>query len=392
MGSVWLSMSVLLWLTGCGTGSDHRGAILEQTDVFVAGQDGIFEYRIPGLVTSNKGTLIAFCDARVKKRGDPPNNIDLVMKRSTDGGKTWSPLKTLVDVGEGAAADSCGLVDRQSGTIWIFSVYCPEGVGSSNAAVGLSGATFNYKGIKSDDDGETWSEPIDITPMVKKPEWSAGSTGVGKGIQMRSGRLILPRYYADYHRPGHTGGDEAAYAASFVNYSDDHGQTWKIGDEVPTGGKTNECQVAELSDGSLVINMRGTIGNHRKIARSRDGGLTWSDVVEDATLIEPRCQGSTESFTDTISHDKNRLLFANPASLERKNMTVRLSYDDGHTWPIARQLHAGPSAYSCLTVLPDMTAGCLYERGDQNPYERITFARFNVQWLTDGKDSISKKQ
>ena len=268
LGSVWLSVSILLWLTGCGTGSDRRGGILEQTDVFVAGQDGIFEYRIPGLVTSNKGTLIAFCDARVKKRGDPPNNIDLVMKRSTDGGKTWSPLKTLVDVGEGAAADSCGLVDRQTGTIWIFSVYCPEGVGSSNAAVGLSGATFNYKGIKSDDDGETWSEPIDITPMVKKPEWSAGSTGVGKGIQMRSGRLILPRYYADYHRPGQTPGDEAAYAASFVNYSDDHGQTWKIGDEVPTGGKTNECQVAELSDGSLVINMRGTIGNRRKIART----------------------------------------------------------------------------------------------------------------------------
>src|SRR5262249_35961359 len=120
--------------------------------------------------------------------------------------------------------------------------------------------------------------------------------------------------------------------------------------------------------------------------------MTWSEVVEDVALIEPRCQGSLESYTDTISHDKDRLLFANPASQERKNMTVRLTYDGGRTWPVARQLHPGPSAYSCLTVLPDMTAGCLYERGDKSPYERIMFARFNVEWLTDGKDSTPNKR
>lgn len=390
--SAWFSLLILVCMAGCSTGNrSHQGAILEQTDVFVAGQDGISQYRIPGLVTSNKGTLLAFCDARVKRSGDPPNNIDLVMKRSADGGKTWGPLKTLVDNGEAAIADSCGLVDRQTGTIWIFSVYAPEGVGSSNAAPGLSGATFMYKAIKSDDDGETWSEPIDITPMVKKPEWSAGSTGVGKGIQMRNGRLIVPRYYADYHRPGSTGGEDSAYAASYVSYSDDHGQTWKIGAEAQSQGTTNECQVAELADGSLLLNMRGTRGNIRRIARSRDGGMTWSDLVEDAALIEPRCQGSLESYTDTISHDKSRLLFANPASLKRETMTVRLSYDDGHTWPVSKQLHAGPAAYSCLTVLSDMTAGCLYERGDNNAYEKITFARFNAEWLTDGEDTIAKK-
>lgn len=385
--SLWLGMLIITCVTACSSRSlDHREAVLEQTDVFIGGQDGVLEYRIPVLVTSNKGTLLAFCDARVKRSGDPPNNVDLVMKRSADGGKTWSALKTLVDLGEGAVADSCGLVDRQTGTIWVFSVYAPEGVGSRNAAPGLSGATFAYKAIKSDDDGVTWSEPIDITSMVKKPEWSAGSPGPGKGIQTRSGRLIIPRYYADYLGPG---GEQSA--SSFVTYSDDHGQTWKIGSEAQQG-KTNECQVAELSDGSLLLNMRGISGNQRKIAHSRDGGMTWSDVVEDRTLIEPRCQASLERYTDQLSHDRNRLLFSNPASLERKNMTVRLSYDDGQTWPVAKQLYAGPAAYSCLTVLSDMTAGCLYERGEKGPYEKITFARFNAEWLTDGKDSIASKQ
>ncbi len=153
-----------------GRAASGAPGIFEQTEVFVAGQSGIVEYRIPGLVTSNQGTLLAFCDARVNKPGDPPNKINLVLKRSFDGGRTWGKLQTLAQNGAGAVADSCGLVDRQTGTLWIFSVYAPEGIGSSNAAVGLSGATFQFKAVKSDDDGATWSSPIDHTPMVKKPE------------------------------------------------------------------------------------------------------------------------------------------------------------------------------------------------------------------------------
>ncbi len=364
-----------------------KPAILEQTDVFVAGQDGVFQYRIPGIITSNHGTLVAFCDGRMKKAGDPPNDIDLVMKRSVDGGKTWGPLRTLVDNGAGAVADSCGLVDRQTGTLWIFSVYAPEGVGSANAADGVTGATFQFKGIKSDDDGLTWSRPIDFTPMVKQPGWAAGSTGVGSGIQMRNGRLVLPRYNADYREPRTT----PTTSNSFVCYSDDHGKTWTMGALAVFKGGTNECQVAELTDGSLLLNMRGLTGNLRKVARSRDGGATWSEVAEDPALIEPRCQGSLQLYTDTLTRDKNRLLFANPASMERRNMAVRISYDEGHTWSAAKSLHAGPAAYSCLTVLPDLTAGCLYECGEKGAYEKITFARFNVEWLTDGKDAIAAK-
>lgn len=371
-----------------GFAATQPKAIFEQTDVFVAGRDGVFEYRIPGLVTSNKGTLLAFCDARVNKAGDPPNKINLVLKRSVDGGKSWGPLQTIAQNGAGAVADSCGLVDRQSGTIWIFSVYAPEGIGSANAAPGLSGATFQYKAITSDDDGATWSQPIDYTAMTKRPEWAAGSTGVGRGIQMRNGRLVLPRYFADYRQP-RTGPVDGA---SFVTYSDDHGKTWKMGALTQFKGGTNECQVVELADGSLLLNMRGLTGNLRKIARSRDGGATWSTVSEDPALIEPRCQGSLQMLTDALGQDRSRLLFSNPASLERKNMTVRLSYDEGRTWPVAKQLHAGPAAYSCMSVLSDQTAACLYERGEGKPYEKITFARFNVEWLTDGKDTIGVKR
>ncbi len=354
-------------------------AQFEQTDVFVAGQDGVAEYRIPVLVTTKAGTLLAMCDARVERGGDPPNYVRAVMKRSTDGGRTWGRLQVLADPGRGAAvADSCGVVDRQTGTIWVFSDYCPVGVGSGNAVRGISGATVMYKAVRSDDDGLTWSAPIDFTAMMKKPSWRAGSFGPGKGIQMRNGRLVMPRYYNDSDT------DTDDHAICFVSYSDDHGRTWQFGGEANTAGKTNECQVAEMADGSLLLNMRGTVGNRRKVARSRDGGATWSAVSEDAALIEPRCQGSLESYTDSVGSDRDRLLFSNPASLKRENLTVRLSTDAGRTWAAAKVIQPGPAAYSCLSILPDLTVGCLYERGEKKAYERITFAHFNLEWLTGG--------
>jgi sialidase-1 len=139
-----------------------------------------------------------------------------------------------------------------------------------------------------------------------------------------------------------------------------------------------------------VINMRAMVGNRRWSARSRDGGETWSDVREEADLVEPRCQGSLATLTDTHGGDRNRLLFANPASVKRDHFTVKLSYDEGRTWPEARELHAGPAAYSSLAVLPDGTVACLYERGEKRPYEGIAFARFNVEWLTAGRDSLRR--
>ena len=191
---LFLGMTALIavWAGSERVGS-AQGPLFEQTDVFVAGEDGVTEYRIPVLVTANSGALLAFCDARVDRTGDAPNNIDLVMKRSLDEGRTWGPLRRLANPGKGAAADSCAVVDRHTGTVSVFFGYYPEGIGSRNAQRGLYGPTVMIWFVKSDDDGETWSKPMDVTAMVKKPEWRAGSPGPGAGIQTRSGRLIIPR-------------------------------------------------------------------------------------------------------------------------------------------------------------------------------------------------------
>lgn len=381
----------LLWVL-CSSSimlNSAESEYLEQEDLFVSGQDGVVQFRIPSLVVTNAGTLLAFCDARVEKGGDAPNNIDIVMKRSTNGGKLWGPMRTLLDNGAGAAGDPLALVDRETGTIWVFVVQFPPEVGAIASHAGFSGPTATYWAVKSDDDGISWSKPIDLTSQFKRPGWRAGSLGPGNGIQMRSGRLIVPRYFFAGEP------DEPMRASCFVSYSDDHGETWKLGGTVKPEELTNECQVVELADGSLLMNMRNVIngrGNFRKTARSFDGGETWTEMVDDMQLIEPvrGCQASMFTLTSQPEQARNRLLFANPASLRRNNMTIQLSYDEGKTWPVSRQLHGGPAAYSALAVMPDGSIACLYERADNQLYEKITFARFNLEWLTRGRDSLSE--
>ena len=213
--------------------------------------------------------------------------------------------------------------------------------------------------------------PASLSPAI------TGVPGPGVGIQMRSGRLVIPC--------NHVIGAEVT---NHVIYSDDHGKTWRLGGS--TDPNTDENQLVELADGSLLLNIRNyREKGHRGISMSKDGGLTWSPVVSDPTLIEPVCMASLIRYTNSPPYTKNRLLFSNPATqTERIRMTIRVSYDEGKTWPVAKLLNAGPSGYSCLTVLPDMTIGCLYERGDRSSIEKLTFARFSLNWLTDGADSL----
>lgn len=355
--------------------------LYEETDVFVAGRDGVVQYRIPALVTSTRGTLIAGCDARRDRGGDPPNNIDHVCRRSFDGGRTWGPLQVVADFpGKEAAGDPCLLVDRDTGTVWVFYAWCPEGIGTRTSQPGLSGRTMHVYAMTSDDDGATWSKPRDLNPAVKNPAWSAMWCSPGRGLQTRDGRLLVP---SSSLRDGVT------HSQMFA--SPDHGKTWQT--LTASGSKTNEHMAVELADGRLMANMRSLHGKGcRAVATSSDGGRTWSELVHDPNLPGPVCQASFIRYTDRRDgYTKDRLLFSNPAdSRRRKNMTVRASYDEGKTWPVSKVIHAGPASYSCLTVLDDGTIGLLYERGEKSPAEKITFARFNLQWLTDGKDRLEK--
>ena len=337
---------------------------LEQVEVFRAGVDEYHTYRIPSLIVTRKGTLLAFCEGRRRSRSDS-GDIDLLLKRSSDGGVTWSSQQVVADMGDDTIGNPCPVIDRRGGTIWLLLTRNPGHLTEKEIRAGDPRGTRTVWITHSRDDGSTWAPIREITTAVKDPSWTWYATGPGVGIQLRSGRLVIP---CDHSRLD----NQAMH--SHVIYSDDRGATWKLGGVADE--QTNECQVVELADGTLLLNMRSYHGkNRRAVARSRDGGLTWSPVTLDEALVEPVCQASF------VRHSKGRLLFSNPADTRRVMMTVRVSYDEGTTWPVRRVLHGGPSAYSCLAALRGGAVGCLYERGDEHPYEKITFARFPFEWL-----------
>jgi hypothetical protein len=341
-----------------------------QVPVFVAGEGGYHTYRIPAVIATPKGTVLAFCEGRKAGRGDA-GNIDLILRRSTDGGKTWGPTQVVWDDGDNTCGNPCPVLDAKTGTVWLLMTH---NLGKDTETKIVSGKSERGRTVwvtKSDDDGLTWDKPLEITKGVTKPGWTWYATGPGVGIQLRSGRLLIP---CDSKSDG------GKTRESHVITSDDGGKSWVLGGVV--GPMCNECQAVELTDGAVMLNMRTYMGNNRRlVAVSNDGGATFTAPVEDKALIEPVCQASILR----LPGPGGGIAFSNPASLKRENMTVRLSRDDGKTWPAARVLHPGPAAYSCLVALPSGEVGCLYERGEKNAYETITFARFTRDWLTDTK-------
>jgi sialidase-1 len=260
----------------------------------------------------------------------------------------------------------------------------PAGAGERDAVPGYDGDRVCRAFVMhSDNEGRTWSAPSETTRPVKRPESASLASGPGVGIQLRRGahhgRLVVPFNEGPW-------GSWQVYAA----FGDDSGVTWRYGDPAPnaTDGTTrmgNEVQVVGRADGTLLLNARNEQGARcRKVATSRDGGETWSQLADEPALLNPHRQGTILRYTDPLDGRRSRLPFANPASAtQRANGTVRLSYDEGGTWPVSRVVYAGPFAYSRLTVLADGTIGLLYER---DGYARITFARFDLTWLTNGQD------
>jgi sialidase-1 len=350
---------------------------LEQSDVFSAGTDGYHTYRIPAIVTTTKATLLAFCEGRKGSASDA-GQIDLVLKRSTDGGRTWSKQQVVWSDGTNTCGNPAPVVDRITGDILLLMTW---NLGADHERQILDGTSKDTRRVfftRSTDDGLTWSTPRDITDAVKKAHWRWYATGPVNGIQLTRGknkeRLVIPANHSDHSDPA-----KHPYRAHVI-YSDDHGETWQLGGVEED--MTNESTIVELDDGSLLHNMRSYHKkNRRAVATSKDGGLTWSAVKLDEALVEPVCQASILRYAWPEDAQKGTILFSNPASVKREKMTVRLSYDEGATWPISKLLHAGPAAYSCLTILPDKSIGCLYERGEKGPYEKISFARFPLSWL-----------
>jgi len=351
----------------------------QEQDIFVAGRDGYHTYRIPSLIVSAKGTVLAFCEGRKNGRGDS-GDIDVVLRRSFDHGATWQPMQIVADDGPNTIGNPCPVVDRERGTIWLPLTRNLGEDAEPQIMKRTSKGTREVWAARSTDDGATWSRPVEITAACKAPDWTWYATGPGVGIQLKTGRLVIPCDHAVA---------ESGMFRSHVIYSDDRGATWKLGGVI--GDKVNECQAAELPDGRLLMNMRSYRGNGcRAVSTSRDGGLTWTPPADDPNLVEPVCQAALVGFPDPRDASKHALAFSNPASRAREKMTVRLSFDGGLAWPAARLLHPGPSAYSALALLADRNLACLYERGARSPYEKITFAKFPVQWVLD--ESKGSKQ
>jgi sialidase-1 len=341
---------------------------LTETVLFRGSLGGYDTYRIPAIIVAPGGAVLAFCEGRRESASDS-GAIDILLRRSLDGGETFGPVEVIAADEDNTVGNPCPVVDRDTGVIWLLLT---RNLGRDDEGAIIAGASEDTRRVwamRSADDGATWSAPADITETAKAPDWTWYATGPGVGIQTRSGRLVIP---CDHSVTG------PRRMQSHVIYSDDHGESWHVGGA--SEDNTDECQVAELRDGRLMLNMRSYHGrNRRAIATSDDGGLTWSPIWFDETLIEPVCQASLLRYDGA----DGPLVFSNPASIEREKMTLRLSYDDGATWPIARTIYEGPAAYSCLTVLPDGRIGCLYERGVQHAYEEIALARCEVGWVKE---------
>ena len=341
------------------------------TDVFVEHTGGYFAYRIPAIETTPDGSLLAFAEARKYDRGDPGyknQDIDLVYRRSSDGGKTWSPMKVIEDPGElWSAGNPATVLDRTNGRVWLLYIRCKPGRSEDTARPGTNDSQVFAR--TSDDNGATWSEPIDLTRVSRSfddPTWRISFVGPGGMIQDRHGRLVAPCYKHEPFR-------------AFALYSEDHGKSWQRSAFVPGEG-WDECQLVELADGRLLMDIRQETGSSRSFSTSGDGGKTWSAHRGGLPTSPVECAIERYSMK-SAGDDRDRIIWTGPKGPDRQNLVVRISYDEGLTWPVERMIHAGPSAYSDLTILKDRSVGMLWERGIAHNYQFITFTRLTKDFL-----------
>lgn len=332
---------------------NHRLAVRVRS----AGDDGVAAYRIPGLVTSQKGTLIATYDIRHNNAYDLQGDIDVGISRSTDGGLTWGPMITAMDMGEygglpqdvNGIGDPCIVVDEVTGDILLFAAWTHGGK-AGQAAWWTAGDGFEPAQTpqlmmsRSQDDGLTWSTPVNLTRQVKQEAWHFTFQGPGRGITMADGTLVVPFQHQEADRT----------PAAGIIYSTDRGETWHVHEYAKIN--TTESQVAEVEPGVLMLNMRDNRKTGRAVYVTKDFGRTWAPHASDGQLVEPVCMAS-------LLKEGNLLLFSNPSHPEhRRDLTIQVSEDGGVNWTRRLLLDEGYSwGYSCLTMIDKNTVGILYE-------------------------------
>ena len=339
--------------------------------------------RIPALVITKEGTLLAFCEGRVKSASDWAD-MDLLMRRSTDGGKTWGDNVVIAARKEGQPTSNATPIVDSHGTVHLLYQ--------------RDYARAYY--TKSTDDGLTWADPIDITYAFEafRPEydWKVLAPGPGHAIQLKNGRLLVPVWLSDPTRLKPRRGHHPSCIATI--YSDDLGKTWKRGDIVVNDSAIikdpSETMAVQLEDGRVMLNIRNESDiNRRGVSYSQDGATNWTKVTFDEELFEPTCMASIIRVSEKEESGESRLLFVNPDSRDipkhpRKNLTAKLSYDEGQSWTVQKVLNPGASGYADLAVGSDGMIYCLYETntvGEGWNYS-LVLKRFNLKWLTNGKD------
>jgi sialidase-1 len=388
-----LCRRTLLMASAFGSRALAQEAQVEPRELFRAGEGGYALYRIPGIAATGTGALLAYCEARKNERGDW-GTIDVLLRRSVDGGRTWESPRRIADPppvpknpvavrqnlareGEVTVNNPVAIADRSPGVVHFL--YCVEY------------ARCFY--MRSEDDGRTFSRAVDITSAFEafRPEydWKVLATGPGHGIRLRGGRLLVPVWLSTG-----TGGHAHRPSCVSVIYSDDGGKRWQRGEIVaadPRPPNPSETAAVELSDGSVMLNIRHEGPDRRRaVSVSRNGATGWSPARFDPQLPDPVCMGSLVRLSGP---PRSRILFSNlnrGEDRQRKNLTVRLSYDECRTWAHSRTLEPGASGYSDLAVLADESIFCFYERGGAGDTpsrtRSLTLARFDLDWLTRGAD------
>ncbi len=397
--SVLMSLLVGCLLLGQGAGvasaDDHVGdpaePMFELVDIFNAGDAGYRTYRIPALSIAPDGTLIALCAGRFDGHSDWVN-IDTWIRRSTDGGKTWTEPQIVTDDGQNLVENATMIVDHETGEVHLMYQILYQRA---------------YHKV-SKDNGATWSPPREITYVFdvfrerENYKTEIIAMGPGHGIVLDSGRYVVPIWLSTSH----------AHRPSIIStvYSDDQGETWQAGDIIARNTEHNpnpsEHVLIQLDDGRVMSNIRCESKKYRRLQSfSKDGATGWSEPQFHEGLFDPICFASMRRHSSAKDGGKSRILFANPYSedfpevvlkwgaRQRRNLTMRLSYDEGKTWPVSKVIESGRSGYSDIAVAPDGTIYCMFERGGLSEKlgafapSKMTVARFNLAWLTDGKDT-----